>query len=161
MDYEDMQPGGNFVINFVKVAEATYYSAVTRMTAQRMMKNPYLSLEEFFKGLSDEDVYKLSDMAELVGDHSLQDTTRYGKVVEELLLLSDMLARAEGIDTNGDMEVMRKNVNNFIIFISCVSLERKGFVDVSYKALSFGDDIDMSQKMVSLKPGIDPDQFRF
>lgn len=59
--------------------------------------------------------------------------------LEEILLLAEMLARAEGITTN-TIEDVTKNVELIKIYIVSESLYRKGLIEFYHEYLSFGDD---------------------
>jgi hypothetical protein len=51
--------------------------------------------------------------------------------------MTEMLSRAEGVPSQS-VEEITENVNYFSACITCVSLERKGFVRVYYDNMSFG-----------------------
>jgi hypothetical protein len=131
-------------ICFEKILEQPNLSAITKETARRLMDTPYLQLGDWFKSLTNGDLTVLNFMVENANEDI--------NALEDLIVLSEMLARAEGADAIrvGDA---RANVNHFITLITIVSLHRKGLVDAFYENMSFGS--DMADKIVAkLKDGI-------
>jgi hypothetical protein len=123
----------NMVVNYDRVLEVAEFSAVTKMTAMMLQKNPYMSIGKYFKQLSDGDVLSL---AQIVDRHGRGDEG----ASEELVLLTEMLSRAEGVIAK-NLDESFKSFRSLIIMISCVALGRKGLVKVFYENLSFGDDM--------------------
>ena len=64
---------------------------------------------------------------------------------EEIVLLSEMLAAAEGTNIGGLPEVHQR-VNMFTTWLVFESLKRKGLVRIFYENISFGE--DMGEKVV-------------
>jgi len=133
--YGDMDPSSelNVAVNYAKVAAATEFPAIIRMTALMIQQNSYMTLGDFFKGLNDDDVRTLQEMVETAETDS--------NSIMHLVLLSEMLSRAEGSgpETINDAT---KNLNSLCAFITCASLARKGLVRVFYENFSFGADMD-------------------
>jgi hypothetical protein len=102
------------------------------MTAMRLKQNPYMSLGDFFKGLSVNDLTVLIAMTELMNDNE--------DILGDIIVLTEMLTRAEGVDNPTDAECSA-NVNYFVVVINAISLERKGIIDVQYQNLSFGSEM--------------------
>lgn len=120
-------------INYNKVVSPeSNFSGITKMTAANIIKNPYMNLGTFFKGLTNNDVTVLNLMVEMM-DTDIQSA-------QEIILLTEMLSRAEGTE-GASVEDCTQNVNSFVTFITIVSLERKGLVRVFYENLSFGEDM--------------------
>jgi len=64
---------------------------------------------------------------------------------EEIILISEMLAAAEGTNIGGTPEVHQR-LHLFITWMAIESLKRKGLVKVYYENISFGD--DMGEKII-------------
>ena len=117
-----------YTIEYEKVASDKSILAITRITANDIMKNPYMTLGQFFKNISDRDLAVLLAEVEHV-DHCTKDT----------ILLTEMLCRAEGVISESAGEIASR-VGYFSMMITCVSLARKGLVRVYYENMSFGDE---------------------
>jgi hypothetical protein len=105
-----------------------------------LKENPYMSVGLFLKNISNSDLKILSDIVDQnfniddddeVGDPSLAD----------VVLIAEMLSRAEGIISESDEQLMQK-VNQFMMYISVESLRRKGLVRVYHENMSFGEDAE-------------------
>ena len=136
-EYEDESP---FEINYDNVISCKDCLSVTRLLAVDLKENPYMSVVLFLKNISNSDLKILSDIVDQnfniddddeVGDPSLAD----------VVLIAEMLSRAEGIISNSDEELMQK-VNQFMMYISVESLRRKGLVRVYHENMSFGEDAE-------------------
>lgn len=120
-------------INLKKVAAPdTPFSAIVKMTAVKLMKNPYMTLGDFFKGLTNNDLTALNFMVDMVATD--------GQCQEDLVLLTEMLSRAEGTET-ADPREGALNVSYFCNLVTITSLYRKGLVDVVFENMSFGQDM--------------------
>lgn len=116
-----------YVIEYSKILNSPGdFTASTRLLAAELMQNPYKSIGDYLKALTD------SDISLLIEKIDADD-------LEEVLLISEMLARAEGVVTN-TMEDVTKNVNTMSIFIVCESLFRKQMIELYHEYLSLGDD---------------------
>lgn len=127
-----------YTINLEKIAYEKDMSPVTRTLALDLMKNPYLSPGDFFQNLTDAEVSILLEMVESKDDGTLENEA-------EVLLLSQMLARAEGVVTDSIDEIVN-HMSYLAMLVASVSLARKGLVKVNYENLSFGS--DMMDKIV-------------
>lgn len=130
-----------YTINLEKIAYEKDLSPVTRTLALDLMKNPYLSPGDFFQNLTDAEVSILLEMVESKDDGTLENEA-------EVLLLSQMLARAEGVVTDSIDEIVN-HMSYLAMLVASVSLARKGLVKVNYENLSFGS--DMMDKIVVQK----------
>ena len=129
----------NMGINLKKVASAEApFSSIVKMTALKLMENPYMSLGDFFKGLTNNDLTALNFMVDMIATD--------GQSQEDLVLLTEMLSRAEGAET-ADPRQGAMNVSYFCNLVTIVSLYRKGLVDVIFENMSFG--LDMSDKPIA------------
>jgi hypothetical protein len=136
-EYEDESP---FEINYDNVISCKDCLSVTRLLAVDLKENPYMSVGLFLKNISNSDLKILSDIVDQnfniddddeVGDPSLAD----------VVLIAEMLSRAEGIISESDEQLMQK-VNQFMMYISVESLRRKGLVRVYHENMSFGEDAE-------------------
>ena len=104
--------------------------AVTRVLAMDMMENPYITVGDFIKTLTDHDLCALSDIAE-----NGTNDPRF----EEILLISEMLAAGEGVSER-NIDTMVDRTKMFMMYLTCESLFRKGLVDIFHDKMSFGED---------------------
>ena len=142
---KDFEENTNFTyICLPKVAEDSRVSCIVKATALRLMDTPYMTLKEFFNWLSDDDVAILSSYVEKSTLHDDENSTR------NLLLLSEMLSVAEGSIHSFSSEISSKHLNYFCTIITCISLERKGLVDVAHDYLTFGTEFS-GYEIVKLK----------
>jgi hypothetical protein len=119
-------------INLEKIIADPTFSAIVKMTAINMQKNPYTTLKDFFKGLTVNDLTVLNLMVELA------DTEE--EALSDLIVLTEMLSRAEGAEGT-TAESARENVNFFLTMVNVASLESKGLVDVIWENVSFGPEM--------------------
>lgn len=116
----------NYYIDMDKIINSAEFSAVTRLLAVELKKNPYKTVGEFFEKISD------SDLNVLLMKIDEED-------LEEILLLTELLARAEGAGAN-DIEQVTRNVNVMTMLIAGESLSRRGITKSFYENMSFGED---------------------
>jgi hypothetical protein len=116
-----------FKVNLEKVSKTKGYLSTTRLLAYRMLENPYITVEDFLLDISD------SDLKELLYKVDEED-------VEEIILLSEMLATGEGLEYSKTDSVMLERTNILVGFLTIESLARKGLVKVYRENMSFGDD---------------------
>lgn len=123
-------------INYRNVAEANWILPTIRLLAIDMQKNPYVTLGDWFRGLADSSIYELQELAE-----TCYEDPENADALEQLMLLTMMLASAEGTCDMQDMEKNRTQLGMLMSLITIVSLERKGHVRVFYENLSLGTDM--------------------
>lgn len=116
-------------INYEKIVESDML-AVTRLLAANILKNPYMRVGDFIKNLADGDLEALRDIVEGDSDHP-----RF----EELLVISEMLAKAEGLSTD-TLDDMTKRTNMLCAMLTLESLFRKGLIELYHDNMSFGDE---------------------
>jgi hypothetical protein len=63
------------------------------------------------------------------------------KRLDDILIISEMLATAEGLDGAADLDVFIDRSNQLTGFIIIESLKRKGLVKVYYENMSFGEEL--------------------
>jgi hypothetical protein len=126
---------GEFSINYEKVLHEETFLPVTRLLAADLIKSQYMPIGDFIKSLSDN---TLEELNEICGDENHPN-------FEEMILITEMLAAAEGTNIGGTPEVHQR-LNLFITWMAIESLKRKGLVKVYYENISFGD--DMGEKII-------------
>lgn len=124
---------GTFSVVYSKVAESKDMLDVTRLLAFDLIANPYMTVGEFLKNMSDSNLEILLDVIE-------EDEDKEGGRYAELLLIAEMLARAEGED-EGDIDVLTLRTNAFTSFLVIESLARRGLVKIYRENMSFGEDM--------------------
>jgi hypothetical protein len=105
------------------------------LLAADLIKSQYMPIGDFIKSLNDN---TLEELNEICGDENHPN-------FEEIILISEMLAAAEGTNIGGTPEVHQR-LNLFITWMAIESLKRKGLVKVYYENISFGD--DMGEKII-------------
>lgn len=124
-------PKEGFTINYQKIVDEKSMLSVTRLLAIFMMNNPYIVVGDFLKNISDIDLNILVKIIDAGEEHD-----NFG----DLMLLAEMLATGEGLD-HGNLDTIHQRVNQFLLFITCESLSRKGLVKIHHKNMSFGEDM--------------------
>jgi hypothetical protein len=122
-------------LNYRNIAEANWVLPTIRLLAIDMQKNPYATLGDWFRGLADSSVHELQELAETCYQDPDSET------MEQMMLLTMMLASAEGTCDIGDMEKNRTQLGMMMSLITIVGLERKGLVRVFYENLTLGTDM--------------------
>jgi len=128
-----------FHINYQKVIDEKSMLSITRLLASEMSKNPYTSVGDYLKNMSDADLHLLNSIIEY-GEHHQN--------FEDIMLISEMLATGEGLE-RGNLSAIHQRTNQFLMFITCESLFRKGLIKLHRENMSFGD--DMSHLIVAEK----------
>ena len=131
----DFDEEGEFTINYEKVLYQDGFLPVTRLLAADLIKSQYMSIGDFIQALNDNTLEHLNEI-------SADENNPH---FEELILLSEMLAAAEGTNHGGVSDVHNR-LNMFMTWLVFESLHRKGLVKVYHKNLSFGE--DMGDKIV-------------
>lgn len=122
---------GIYSLNFPKIVESKEFLSTTRLLAAKMMVNPYITVGDFLKSLSDDDLRVLMHRADIVDE---------GNNGGDFILLSEMLATGEGLNSSEDADEVTKRVNSFIMYLTIESLYRKGMVEIFRENFSFGED---------------------
>lgn len=122
----------SFYVNYDMVIETKSLLPVTRLLALDLKKNPYMSIGDFLKDMPDNQLEELLNHTnDLNGENS---------VLGDFIIMSMMLAAAEGLDSYADSDTAQKWANSFISYLALESLHRKGLVKLHRENLSFGDD---------------------
>ena len=101
-------------------------SSIVKQLASELKGNQYKTVGSFFNRISDGDLDVLLNKLDS-NDH------------EEILLITELLARAEGAGS-GSIEQVARNFNVMTVMIAGESLARKGFVEVYHDNMSFGEE---------------------
>jgi len=135
MSFEFDEDEGEFSINYHKVLHQETFLPITRLLAADLIKNQYMPIGDFIKSLKDNSLEELNEISENENHPNF----------EEMILITEMLAAAEGTNFGGTPEVHQR-LNMFMTWLIFESLKRKGLVKIYYENLSFGD--DMADKIV-------------
>lgn len=136
MENFEFSASDEMAINYAEVTKSKDLLAVTRLLAADLIARPYMSVGDYMKSISD------SDLAQLIEISEDDENPRY----EDLILISEMLAAAEGLPGTFDLEDVQKRIATLISFLVIESLARKNLVDVYRENFSFGE--DMGTKIV-------------
>ena len=129
---------GSFFIDYERVLLENSFLPVTRLLAANLMKKQYMLCGDFLKELSFNSLDELNDIA------ADENNSHF----EEIILISEMLAAAEGVTVGGIPEV-HERLGMFMTWLVMVSLNKKGLIKVYYENISFGE--DMRDKIVAEK----------
>jgi hypothetical protein len=136
----NVEIGGGYSLNYAEIANHKELMAVTRLLAKQMMANPYIVVGDYIKELSDSDLKALM---------AAEDSHEY----EDIILMSEMLATAEGCEQSPTDKVFQERTGQLITLLVIESLGRKGLVRVYHENMSFHE--DMKDKVVVEKIGDD------
>ena len=142
MENFEFDASDEMTINYAEVTKSKDLLAVTRLLAADLIARPYMSVGDYMKSISD------SDLAQLIEISEDDENPRY----EDLILISEMLAAAEGLPGTFDLEDVQKRIATLISFLVIESLARKNLVDVYRENFSFGE--DMGGKIVVKKKDV-------
>ena len=123
----------NMYLDYNRILEADNVMPIIKDTIKRLRKNPYMSLKDFFSGLSDEDL----TMMQYVAEEGDEDKDAFSNIV----LLTELLTIAEGVDRIS-IDDLGDRVQQFVVFVTIASLQRKGLVKAYLENMSFGSDMD-------------------
>ena len=130
MEFED----NSYNLNLEAIASDISFHSSVRLLALFLKENPYYRIGEFLKSLSQTDLTSLQEICEKQTDN---DEEVFGPF-ENIMLLGLMLANAEGVAIED--ENVHSITNVMIAMITMESLRRKGFVEVNYDKVSFGEE---------------------
>jgi len=123
-----------YTVNYAEVLKAKDVLSVTKLLATQLMNNPYTSVGDFLQSVPDADLFTL------IADENGEK--HYG----DLILISEMLATAEGLDSSEDFDKFKDRSAQLLGFLIIESLKRKGFVKVHYENMTF--DESMGDKII-------------
>jgi hypothetical protein len=126
---DDLNIDFPFEINYEKILKTNNILPMVRLLAADLMKNPYMSIGTYLQRARTEDLQLILEASEDEEDERLSD----------ILLLAEMLAKAEGVETEC-IEDVYKHLNSFITLAAVASLERKKLIIADYDVMSFGEE---------------------
>lgn len=126
---EDLNIDFPFEINYEKIVQTKSLLPMVRLLAADLMNNPYMTLGLYFQTAKDTDLELILESSEDEDDERLSD----------ILLMAEMLAKAEGVITEGIDDVYT-HLNTFITLAAVTSLDRKDLIDANYDNMSFGEE---------------------
>lgn len=137
MEFEFTDDGKEtFSIVYNNVIKSKDLMPITRTLAMDLVNSGYMRVGDFLKGLSDNDLQNLMEISD--NDESEQFC--------ELLLIAEMLATGEGLNSSEDEQEFANRMNHFCMLLAIESLYRKGLVKLYRENMSFGE--DMGDKIV-------------
>lgn len=144
-DNDDLE---EFVVNIDKVINSKNMMPTTRMLAMRLQRNPYTTIKDFLENLSDVELDTLLEVSDQGIDNSAGPVAEGEDRFSEIILMAEMLAKAEGLQTS-TLEDMTSRTNTLITFLACEGLARQGLVEVWRENMSLGE--DMGDKIIVRK----------
>jgi hypothetical protein len=126
---EDFDFDFPFEVKYEKVFKTDSVLPMARLLAAKLMENPYMTVGMYMQKARDSELALIMEISEDEEDERMSD----------LLLMAEMLARAEGVETN-DIEAVQDHLQAFISFAAIASLHRKDLVDAQYENMSFGEE---------------------
>jgi hypothetical protein len=147
---ELFEDGSGFSVNYENLINSKEYLAVTRKLAIDLMAKPYMTVEQFINNLSDGDISQLLEMSVDDDDEDadpLDSIAETEKNLGDLVLIAEMLAVAEGLESSDGYDMVQNRVSQLIAFLAVESLARKGLVKSHPHNMSFGE--DMAKKIIA------------
>jgi hypothetical protein len=139
MELDFLENDDGMQLNYGNIAMAEWLCPTIRLTALDLQKQPYITLGDWFQKQSDNSIRELQHLAE----HAYEDPdSPDNEDIEQMMILTMMLAAAEGTDDLSDTDNLRRQLSKLIMTITLVSLARKGLVRVFYENLTLGADMD-------------------
>lgn len=133
------EDGNQMVINLDKLVANDSYLITTRTLARKLMKSSYITVEQFLSSLKDDEITTLLECAE-----ESEDDDVVHDEMQDLILIAEMLAVAEGLDSSNSYDGVHARVGQLVAFLAVESLSRKGLVKVYRQNMSFGEDMAKS-----------------
>jgi hypothetical protein len=133
-----------FMINYDEILRADGLLECTRDLARSLKHNPYISMGDYMNEMPS----KLLDKLLHIADN--EDNDHF----DELLLHSEMLARAEGLEAAESLEDSLLRLKMYMSILAVEGLSRKGLVKAYRENYSLGEDM-MSKTIAKRIDGID------
>lgn len=118
-------------INYQSIVNSPDFGELTKSCARTIQYRTYLSVGDYFKSLTVDELQCLMIMNELAMTQT--------KAFDDVIAIVEMLANAEGCPTRKNEEV-RTNFLYFISLCEIVAMDRRGLVEVFYENMTFGID---------------------
>lgn len=151
MEFDDFDNNTGYTTNLDKVVCDSRYLTVVRETAARLIEQPYHTLGNWLKNLSDPDLTELLEIVESQGDLDEIGDTGVADGYDNILLLALMMSQAEGVDVD-DFDTVSEITTIMSVLLVTEGLARKGFVEITYENLSFGKEV--RDAVVAKKTGL-------
>lgn len=143
----------SYSIVYDKIVNDTNMLSSTRLLASKLQHAPYMTVGDFLNGLSNDELFTLLEAADQLFIN--QKDCVHGR---DVVLISEMLTRAEGVFNVTEEDVTRRT-KAFCSFLACEGLARRGLVKIYRERMSFGE--DMANKIIIEKlPDVDYDDLR-
>jgi len=136
------EDGNQMIINLDKLISNDSYLITTRTVARKLMKSSYITVEQFLSSLKDEEITTLLECANTEDDEDVANDE-----MQDLILIAEMLAVAEGLDNSNSYDAVHARVGQLVAFLAVESLSRKGLVKAYRHNMSFGE--DMAKKIIA------------
>lgn len=120
-----------FEINYDGIIKAPLLMECTRDLARTLRHNPYLTFGDYMNEMPSA---VLNELLEVADDESHEH-------FDELVLISEMLARAEGLDASQNDAESLKRLKVLMSIIAVEGLYRKGMIRAFRENYSFGEDM--------------------
>lgn len=125
-----------FAVNLKEVVKEQSLALPIRKLATILLAKEYLTIGDWLKGMSDEDLDIMSMLVEVEPD---DDMYIYEEASESIVLATLMLCRAESVYPE-TIEELQAHTGAFKLMVVATSLHRKGLIEAYYDNMSFGDD---------------------
>lgn len=125
--------GFPLTINYQDIAKCDLLPITTSL-AESLLINPYLAPGDFFRSLTDDELYGILEM--LDDNESLGDE---GILTEDMILITEMLVQAEGLASNS-LDELGSRIKSTVMYFTLESLRRRNLVKIHYQNISYGDD---------------------
>ena len=136
---DDFDENGEYTVVLSVIGEDTDRLPITCHLARELMENPYMTIGQFLRNLTNDDLKSMCDIIEQQFEHDRADDGEIAAYYEDVVLVSLMLAQAEGLTVNGVEDVERFS-NTLAVLLTAEGLKRKGFVKMHYEHISFGEE---------------------
>lgn len=136
---EEFDESGEYTVDLPKLLADKNHLSITRSIATQLMENPYMSVGQFLQSIPDRD---LNILCEILDDQFECDQRGESDIIDnfdDIVLLSLMLAKAEGLLVSG-LDDVENYTNTLSVLITSEGMKRKGFVKMYYENISLGDD---------------------
>lgn len=120
-----------FEINYDGIIKAPLLMECTRDLARTLRHNPYLTFGDYMNEMPSA---VLNELLEVADDETHEH-------FDELVLISEMLARAEGLDASQNDAESLKRLKVLMSIIAVEGLYRKGMIRAFRENYSFGEDM--------------------
>ena len=122
-----------FTISYDKIVTNKTILPMVRLLAAELSQNPYMTPGQYFQNANETDLELIMEISEDDNDDRMSD----------LLLMAEMMAKAEGVETE-DMDEVAHHLNSFISLAAVTLLDRKNLIDAYYSNMSLGSEFGKS-----------------